>query len=486
MHQHNSICRYAPRFIYRLAMVVIGMIGCITSVLAVPPNIKHTMLVTGTGLNYVGIIDTMGKLIWKHTENEGQNGQKNDSWLLPDGNVVYSYQWGVRIVDTRSDKVLWDRRTPKRNNQTGETHSCQPLDGRSDKFLVGECFNDTAFIVEVDTTGKEWKRIGILNQGGGTHGKWRQIRKTAKNTYLTSSMDLYKGYEFDSTGRLIYQFPSGGYVTQRLDNGNTITGTGGDCRFVEFDSTRKQVWEVTKIALQTAGVEIGFAAELQRLPSGNTIITNWGGHGTGFGAAVVEIKPDFSIVGAIPDSFPASIASVKVIDGWKATSRQYTFTARAGQNGTISPSGNIFVDSAATTSFTITPNSGFGIDSVLVDGIAKDVASPYTFNNVNAPHTIAVTFIKSVGIIQQESQSLINNGPHSVVVRDGILTMSIPYSGSTRLHVVDCNGRMIAQKVVNKPGWCALDKKLSRGVYVVSLIHGGKKRYSQSISVTGE
>ena len=304
----------------RLAAAGIYAMAATSALWAAMPMIKHTMLISGTGLDYVGIVDTTGKVVWKHVEVESSNGQKNDSWLLPNGNVAYSYQWGVRIVEVKTDKVIWDRPTPKRNSQSGETHSCQPLDGGSSKFLVPECFNDTAFIVEVDTTKKEWRRIALKNQGGGTHGKWRQIRKTPQNTYIVSSYDLHHSYEYDTLGQLIHDFPTGGYFAFRLANGNTLIGTGTDMRFFEYDAGGSQIWVVNNSTESVSGLGIGFASEAQRLPNGNTIITNWGGHGAGYGAAVVEIKQDRTVVGAIPDSFPMNIASVKVIDGWNISS----------------------------------------------------------------------------------------------------------------------------------------------------------------------
>jgi hypothetical protein len=310
-----------PRGGMRLAAAGMFALAISSVLFAATPTIKHTMLISGTGLNYVGIVDTNGTVIWKFDEVESAagNGQKNDCWLLPNGTVAYSYQWGVRIVDIRTQKVIWDRPTPKRNNQSGETHSCQPLDGGS-RFLVPECFTDTAFIVEVDTVKKELRRIALKNQGGGTHGKWRQIRKTPQNTYLVSSYDLHYSYEYDTTGKLLRDFPAGGYVATRLDNGNTLIGTGDDMRFVEYDAAGTKVWEVNNSTAAVSGLSIGFASEAQRLPSGNTIITNWGGHGTGYGAAIVEIKPDRTVVGAITASFPTSVASVKIIDGWSLPS----------------------------------------------------------------------------------------------------------------------------------------------------------------------
>lgn len=322
---------------------------------AAAPNIKHQLLISGTGLDYVGIVDSTGKLIWKHVEIESGpgNGQKNDSWLLPNGNVVYAYQWGVRIADTRTNVVIWDRPTPKRGGQTGETHSCQPLDGGSSKFLVGESFNDTSFIVEVDTTGHEWRRIALTSVGSGTHGQFRQIRKTLQKTYLVSSYSLHLSFEYDSTGHVVQQFPVGGYVASRIDNGNTIIACGEDTRVVEYSGSRTVVWEVNNTNLSMSGVTIGFASEALRLPDGNSLITNWGGHGTGSGAAVVEIKSDRTIVGAVPDSFAARISSVKVIDNWTLPVKEATIARGSGAQCAISPQSTVLVAKHGTLNLTL-------------------------------------------------------------------------------------------------------------------------------------
>ncbi len=70
----------------------------------------------------------------------------------------------------------------------------------------------------------------------------------------------------------------------------------------------------------------------------------------------------------------------------------YTITASAGANGTISPSGSVSVNSGTTQSFTITPNSGYAVSGVTVDGSNQGAINTYTFGNVNANHTISATF----------------------------------------------------------------------------------------------
>ena len=72
----------------------------------------------------------------------------------------------------------------------------------------------------------------------------------------------------------------------------------------------------------------------------------------------------------------------------------HTITATAGNNGTITPSGEVSVTDGANQSFTITPDSGYQIADVKVDGKSEGAVASYTFENVTANHTIEATFEK--------------------------------------------------------------------------------------------
>jgi hypothetical protein len=67
----------------------------------------------------------------------------------------------------------------------------------------------------------------------------------------------------------------------------------------------------------------------------------------------------------------------------------YTITSSAGPGGTIAPNGATIVGYGASQDYTITPNAGYQIADVLVDGSSVGPVSSYTFNNVTADHTIA-------------------------------------------------------------------------------------------------
>ena len=70
----------------------------------------------------------------------------------------------------------------------------------------------------------------------------------------------------------------------------------------------------------------------------------------------------------------------------------FTITATAGANGTISPSGEVTVAEGEDKTFTITANSGYHIKDVKVNGSSVGTAATYTFNDVAANATITVEF----------------------------------------------------------------------------------------------
>jgi len=70
----------------------------------------------------------------------------------------------------------------------------------------------------------------------------------------------------------------------------------------------------------------------------------------------------------------------------------HAITASAGSNGAISPSGVVAVDHGANQQFTITPDTGYLVVDVKVDGSSVGPALTYTFTNVTGDYTIEATF----------------------------------------------------------------------------------------------
>lgn len=104
-------------------------------------------------------------------------------------------------------------------------------------------------------------------------------------------------------------------------------------------------------------------------------------------------------------------ADTTVYAQWTYTgsSQQDTYclvTATAGAGGTISPFGNVRVREGESLTFTITPDKGYVVSSVKVDGKSVGAVKSYTIMNIREDHTIAVVFRKAGSPVSGDSGGL--------------------------------------------------------------------------------
>ena len=75
---------------------------------------------------------------------------------------------------------------------------------------------------------------------------------------------------------------------------------------------------------------------------------------------------------------------------------KYNITSSVNDNnGHISPAGTYQVPKGTSVVYTITPNSGYSVAAVYVDGVAVGPVINYTFNYVVSDHTITASFVKN-------------------------------------------------------------------------------------------
>lgn len=153
-------------------------------------------------------------------------------------------------------------------------------------------------------------------------------------------------------------------------------------------------------------------------PVTHTITSSAGSNGAinPLGAIVVAdtANQTFNI---IPDS-GFTIATLIVDGGGVATSTSYTFTnvtanhtisatfalippppgsftiiANQNPNGTVAPSGSTVVTEGSSQAYSITPNGGYDVGSIIVDSSPiSSTSTSHTFTNITADHTIEATF----------------------------------------------------------------------------------------------
>jgi uncharacterized repeat protein (TIGR02543 family)/prepilin-type N-terminal cleavage/methylation domain-containing protein len=115
------------------------------------------------------------------------------------------------------------------------------------------------------------------------------------------------------------------------------------------------------------------------------------------------------------------------------TPNDYAIIATVGANGTIDPSGVVYVNNGDSQTFTMTPNTGYHISSLTVDGSPVAIAPMYTFSNISASHMINVGFeinkytltynAGTGGTISGVTPQTVNHGS------DGTVVTAVPNTG---------------------------------------------------------
>ncbi|GEM_PF-2389452 len=130
-------------------------------------------------------------------------------------------------------------------------------------------------------------------------------------------------------------------------------------------------------------------------PNG-AVVVNWGANRTftmnpGAAYHVDSVIVDGIDQGPLPTYTFTNVTSDHTIRVVFAIN-QYTITATAGPNGSISPSGAVLINQGANRVFTVTPDTGYHVDSLVVDGTNQGPLTSYTFTNVVADHAIDAFF----------------------------------------------------------------------------------------------
>ncbi len=113
----------------------------------------------------------------------------------------------------------------------------------------------------------------------------------------------------------------------------------------------------------------------------------------------------------------------------------FTVTATASAGGSISPSGVVNVNYGANQSFSVTPNIGYHIDSVVVDGVNLGVVASHDFNNVTANHSIDAYFSIDVFTVTATASAGGSISPSGVVNVNYGANQSFSVSPNTGYHV---------------------------------------------------
>ena len=210
-----------------------------------------------------------------------------------------------------------------------------------------------------------WKNLGNTTNHAYIKGDWKGGKQ---NEWLISpAVDLTGS----KTRTLTFDYCYGVGGIRYKDNTVTveISADGG--------STWTSLWDMYSTYHSTTGYALDGSATIE-------IPVEY---------ASKNIQIAFHYVGNTEDAGPVAIDNVKLITTG-ASGAEHSITASAGQGGSITPDGTVFVKNGLDQTFTITADEGYAIADVTVDGESVGKVSTYTFKAVTEDHTIAATFYR--------------------------------------------------------------------------------------------
>jgi len=220
----------------------------------------------------------------------------------------------------------------------------------------------------------------------------------------------YQIKEWRLNGEVIEDLTALTYTYEDLDQAITVT--------VEFEVIPPQIYTIEATAGDHGSID----------PAGDIEVT----HGNNMlftitpdaGYHIEDVYVDGISIGA-PDSYLfVNVTSNHTIHVTFAINT-YEITATAGENGSISPEGVTQVEFGEALLFTITPDDGYHIDDVVVDGASVGPVEEFLFSDISSDHSIHAEFALTTYSVTFEVRDSVTEDP----IDDAIIT----FDGATYL-----------------------------------------------------
>lgn len=314
-----------------------------------------------TGQNYQVIFST--------------NGGGSNSITSPTGTQTYAAGTSVPITATAGSGYQFSSWS-----STGSISFTASTSASTSAQINGDGSIIANFITP--QTGQDYQVTFTLGTGGAS------MTPTGTQTYaggsaVSVSAVASSGYQFSSwisTGSISFDSTTSSSTTAHINSAGSITAnfapiaTGQNYQVIFTLGTGGASMNPTGTQSYAAGASVPISAT----PASGYKFSSWTSTGT------------ISFDSATLASTNAHIGSDGTVTANFALN-QHTITVIQGSNGVIAP-GTTAVNEGASQTFTITPNTGFHVLDVIVDGSSKGAVTTWTFNNVQVDHTITATF----------------------------------------------------------------------------------------------
>lgn len=224
---------------------------------------------------------------------------------------------------------------------------------------------------EFSMDGKTWQNSGVFKgtyKTGTTYTVYVREKSTTKefaSKYASKDFEVGKTSKYNLSG------------DNRIDKGESITFR---VRNADEDDFEKILIDDEKLADRYFSVDESGSYVVVKVKGNYTEDLKKGDHD------VEIVFNDGSAEGTFKVASSGSSSS--------GTTRYYTIKATAGKGGSISYEGKKEVKKGSDITYTITPDRGYKISDVYVNGRSKGDISKYTFKDVDSDNKIEAEFVK--------------------------------------------------------------------------------------------
>jgi hypothetical protein len=274
----------------------------------------------------LALVNADGKIEWEY-----KVGPIHAAHVLANGNLLFQVNWSRVVEVTFDDKkeIVWEYDASKRPENAGkhvEVHAFQRLENGD--TMIAE--SGSTRILEVAKDGKITKQFPMKVSASSGHSDTRQVVKLKNGHYLAAHEHDGMVREYDTDGKVVWEYavplfgrkPAGGhgpeafgnavFGVQRLENGNTLIGTGNGHSVLEVTPKGEIVWKIEQNDL--TGIQLAWVCGVERLANGNTRFVNC--HAGPNAPQLIEVNANKKLVWAMKDfdNFGDSTPVAQVIE----------------------------------------------------------------------------------------------------------------------------------------------------------------------------
>lgn len=358
-------------------LFLVGIISLSQAQLNIP-QMKHKVLLSDEGNQKVHYIDMNDG-----SKNWSISLANRDMQLIGDNKLLLSTNAGFEEYDLSSRKQL------KKVSVGSQIQTAFRINAL--ETYVGVDANPPRLEIIDNATSKSRKSINIKPSI-----TLRIIRPTPSKTFLVGGKDNGMIYEFDSLGNKIWEANVGGspYQAVRLPNGNTVISTGYGAQIAVVDKSSKVIrkFPANPKDASLTSVKPNFFGGFQILNNGNIVVTNWQGHGTGYGSSGIQLL-EFDSTGVLVSYWKQTASIVSSLHGVIVLDNIDPSVLNSDINGVLGPVNQV----------KISPKSSYSQFSVIQDNFSAERKFTITgkllaSKNTGYHNSASLLLVKSAGV----------------------------------------------------------------------------------------